>query len=81
MMKECAISTISGFKEWAHYLPTQRRGGQQQVAIPRLFLADEPTGVLATVNSCEIMDISKVIYTTGMTAIVVTYENNIFQKT
>lgn len=58
-----------GLKDHIHKKPNQLSGGQmQRVAIaralandPEIILADEPTGALDTVTSCQIMDLIKEI--------------------
>jgi putative ABC transport system ATP-binding protein len=74
-----------GLKEWAHHLPNELSGGQKQrVAIarsliskPKIILADEPTGMLDSATSFEVMDILKEINDQGITVIIVTHEHDI----
>ncbi|MEM6967114.1 MAG: ABC transporter ATP-binding protein [Bacteroidota bacterium] len=78
-----------GLKDWADHLPTQMSGGQQQrVAIaraligkPKVILADEPTGALDSITSEEVMQIFKDVNAQGITALIVTHENEIAQMT
>lgn len=78
-----------GMKEWAHHLPNELSGGQKQrVAIaraliskPKVILADEPTGMLDSATSFEVMNILKEINDQGKTVIIVTHEHDIASMT
>ncbi len=78
-----------GLKEWAHHLPNELSGGQnQRIAIaraliskPKVILADEPTGALDSVTSLEMMDILQDINRTGITMVIVTHEHDIALRT
>jgi len=78
-----------GLKEWAHHLPNELSGGQnQRIAIaraliskPKVILADEPTGALDSVTSLEMMDILQDINRTGITMVIVTHEHDIAMRT
>ena len=78
-----------GLKEWAHHLPNELSGGQKQrVAIaraliskPKIILADEPTGMLDSTTSFEVMDILKEINDQGITILIVTHEHDIASMT
>jgi len=78
-----------GLKEWAHHMPNELSGGQnQRIAIaraliskPKVILADEPTGALDSQTSYEVMDLFKEINKDGITVIIVTHEKDISERT
>jgi putative ABC transport system ATP-binding protein len=75
-----------GLAERERSLPSQLSGGQQQrvaiaralVALPRLLLADEPTGNLDSKTGVEILDLlAKLREEYGMTVLIATHEQHV----
>lgn len=87
--KDLALNALNsvGLKERTNHRPNQLSGGQQQrvsiaraiVGIPKLILADEPTGALDSKTSLEIMEIMQSLNQKGITIILVTHEGDIAQ--
>ncbi len=74
-----------GLADWAEHLPSELSGGQKQriaiaramAAEPKVLLADEPTGALDSVTSCDVMQLIQEINDEGKTILVVTHETDI----
>ena len=71
-----------------HHLPAEMSGGQQQrvavaraiAAKPPVILADEPTGILDTKSTKEVMAILHELKDEGRTVIVITHDNEIAEE-
>jgi putative ABC transport system ATP-binding protein len=80
-----AILTKVGLAARETFVPSQLSGGQKQrVAIaralamnPRILLADEPTGNLASDQGQEIMRLFQQLHDQGHTVIIITHERHI----
>jgi putative ABC transport system ATP-binding protein len=87
--KEMAMEALTRVKldDRVDHLPNQLSGGQRQrVAIaralvtnPSILLADEPTGILDSRTTIEIMQLFDELHGEGQTLIVVTHEDEIAQ--
>jgi putative ABC transport system ATP-binding protein len=74
-----------GLADRLQHYPNQMSGGQQQrvavaralVSMPKLILADEPTGNLDSRTSVEIMALLQELWRAGMTVLMVTHEADI----
>ena len=85
--KNLALNALKsvGLKDRTNHRPNQLSGGQQQrvsiaraiVGIPKLILADEPTGALDSKTSLEIMEIMQSLNKKGITIVLVTHESDI----
>ncbi len=84
-----ALLEEMGLKHRMNHYPNELSAGERQrVAIaralandPAVLLADEPTGILDSVNSAHIMEILRGIQEQrGMTLVIVTHENEIAQS-
>lgn len=82
------VLKIVGLQEKAQRYPHQLSGGEQQrVAIaralvhrPKIFVADEPTGNLDTLNSHEIIELLKKINAFGTTVVLVTHDREVVNQ-
>ena len=85
--KELALNSLKnvGLQDRINHKPNQLSGGQQQrvsiaraiVGMPKLILADEPTGALDSTTSLEIMNILKSLNQEDITIVLVTHEDDI----
>lgn len=79
------VLSIVGLQDKQHRYPRQLSGGEQQrVAIaralvhgPKIFLADEPTGNLDSVNAKEIIDLLLKINQIGITVLLVSHHEKL----
>ncbi|MDR0714778.1 MAG: ABC transporter ATP-binding protein [Bacteroidales bacterium] len=79
-----------GLRSHAGHLPNELSGGQKQrvaiaralIAKPQVILADEPTGALDSVTSCEMIQLLRQINTDdGITMLLVTHEQAVADAT
>jgi cell division transport system ATP-binding protein len=79
------VLKIVNLSEKANRYPKQLSGGEQQrvsiaralVHRPKIFIADEPTGNLDTLNTREIIDLLKKINEFGTTVLLVTHNREV----
>ncbi len=82
------VLDIVGLSDKHNRYPKQLSGGEaQRVAIgralvhqPKLFVADEPTGNLDTLNTLEIIDLLKKINEFGTTVVLVTHNREVVNR-
>lgn len=82
------ILSLVGLADKSHAFPHELSGGEKQrIAIARalahkpvLFLADEPTGNLDSVNAMEILEILKKINEMGTTVVLATHARDLVDK-
>lgn len=74
-----------GLKERINHLPSQLSAGEQQrvsiaraiINMPKLLLADEPTGNLDKENEEIVIEIFKTLHRDGMTLLIVTHDETV----
>ncbi|HBK33897.1 TPA: cell division ATP-binding protein FtsE [Candidatus Uhrbacteria bacterium] len=79
------VLRIVGLGDRAHRYPHQLSGGEQQRVViaralvhrPKIFVADEPTGNLDTLNTREIIDLLLRINEFGTTVVLVTHNREV----
>ena len=82
------VLKIVGLEDKARRYPVQLSGGEQQRVVvaralvhrPKVFLADEPTGNLDTLNTREIIDILTKINSFGTTVLLVTHNREVVNQ-
>ncbi len=85
LQKALELLELVGLSDRTEHLSNQLSGGQQQrVAIaralsmdPKILLADEPTGNIATTQANEIMEIFQKLHQSGHTIVMITHELDI----
>ena len=85
--RQLAIASLEkvGLGHRLDHKPSQMSGGQQQrvaiaraiAAAPPLIFADEPTGILDSASTKEILGILKQLHASGRTVILITHDNEI----
>ncbi|MEA3280594.1 MAG: cell division ATP-binding protein FtsE [Thermodesulfobacteriota bacterium] len=84
-----SVLRMVGMEERAKSFPQSLSGGEQQrvavaraiVGVPRIILADEPTGSLDSESANIIVDLLKGFHTRGGTVIVATHDKELLRKT
>ena len=79
------VLKIVGLEDKSRFFPRQLSGGQQQrvviarslIHLPKIILADEPTGNLDSINAQEIIHLLVKINTFGTTVVLVTHNHDI----
>ncbi len=82
------VLKIVGLENKMHRYPLEVSGGEQQRAViaralvhrPKIFLADEPTGNLDSINADEIIEILQKINKFGTTVLLVTHNRDVVNK-
>ena len=82
------VLKIVGLEDKGQRRPVQLSGGEQQRVViaralvhrPKIFLADEPTGNLDTLNTREIIDILTKINSFGTTVVLVTHNREVVNQ-
>jgi putative ABC transport system ATP-binding protein len=76
---------LVGVDNWAHHLPSQLSGGQQQIAAiaralandPKILVTDEPTGNLDSKTSEQVFDLLLQLSKDGKTVLMVTHDEDL----
>lgn len=76
-------------QDYAHRLPTELSGGQQQIIAiaramannPPVIVADEPTGNLDSKSTTMVLDLFKELSNDGKTILMVTHDNDLAAQT
>ncbi|RZB30316.1 MAG: cell division transport system ATP-binding protein [Desulfobacteraceae bacterium Eth-SRB1] len=84
-----SVLRMVGMEERSKSFPQSLSGGEQQrvavaravVGVPRIILADEPTGSLDSESANVIVDLLKGFHTRGGTVIVATHDKELLRKT
>lgn len=79
---------LVGMEQWAHQLPSQLSGGQQQSAAiaralandPKILVTDEPTGNLDTYTAEKVFDLLTQLAEQGKTILMVTHDDDLAQR-
>jgi putative ABC transport system ATP-binding protein len=79
---------LVGVDNWAHHLPSQLSGGQQQSAAiaralandPKILVTDEPTGNLDSKTSEQVFDLLLQLSKDGKTVLMVTHDEDLAHR-